>query len=41
MAPREKAEKDYRSGYRLPDDGMDVLPNPGYEDNGAKDLGPI
>lgn len=41
MAPRKEAEEDPCSGYRLPNNGMDVLPNHGYEDHGAKDLGPI
>lgn len=41
MAAREEAEKDYHSGYRLHDNGMDVLLDNDYKDNRAEDLGPI
>lgn len=41
MAAREAAEEDHHSGYGLPDNGVDVLPDHGYQDNRAKDLGPV
>ena len=41
MAARAKAEEDYHGGYRLPDNGMDVLSDHGHKNYHAKDLGPI
>ena len=41
MAAREAAKEDHRRGYWLPDNGLDALPDHGYKDHRAKDLGPV
>ena len=41
MATGEEAEKDRHSGNGVRHNGVDVLPDHGYKDYGAKDLGPI
>lgn len=41
MAAREETEEDYHSGFRLPDNGVDVLFDHDYKDKRAKNLGPV
>ena len=41
MAAGEEAEENRHSGYRLLDNGVDVLPDHGYKDDGVKNLGSV
>ena len=41
MAAREEAEENRHSGYRLLDNGVDVLPDHDYKDDRVKDMGSV
>ena len=41
MAARAEAEENPHSGYRLFDNGVDVLPDHDYKDDRVKNMGPV